>query len=390
MSKLGKRLESLRTEVQVHWSDERARRVERALGRRRKRRAVLQTAASIAALIAIVLSVRPLVPLRTASLPPRFVETALTPALAPIGELGLRDGSHVKLHDVTTQVIELPVSFAQGSRPVMSIELSRGAAHFQVVRDPARLFRVHSGRVIVEVLGTSFTVTKLGARSRVDVERGRVRVLWPGGQTELGAGENGIFPPDSEASAAPDEKTLCLPPPVAAPLPVMAPEPIVVRHHAPPPAPHVAEWMMLAREGQFDSAYQALMQRGLGAVRDPDELLLAADVARLSRHPATALAPLRRVLREHPKDPRSSLAAFTLGRTLLEDLGQPREAAEVFRIIADSDRHTTLVEDALAREVEAWSRAGDTVRARERALLYLRRFPDGVRQRQVRRHGGLD
>ena len=45
---------------------------------------------------------------------------------------------------------------------------------------------------------------------------------------------------------------------------------------------------------------------------------------------------------------------------------------------------------SLAREVEAWSRAGETEAARERALTYTRRYPQGHRAHAVRRFGMLE
>jgi hypothetical protein len=49
-----------------------------------------------------------------------------------------------------------------------------------------------------------------------------------------------------------------------------------------------------------------------------------------------------------------------------------------------------LTQDALAREVEAWSRAGENEKAHDRALDYLKRYPNGRRANAVRRLGGLD
>ena len=134
-------------------------------------------------------------------------------------------------------------------------------------------------------------------------------------------------------------------------------------------------WRTLAQAGDYDGAYEVLRREGAAAVRGtPDDLLLAADVMRLSRHPRPAVDTLRRIIREHGSDPRATLAAFTLGRLLLEELGEPREVAE----------------DALAREVEAWSNARMAGKARERALHYVQKHPDGRRIRSVRRYGGLE
>jgi transmembrane sensor len=116
----------------------------------------------------------------------------------------------------------------------------------------------------------------------------------------------------------------------------------------------------------------------------------AASVARLSHHPAEAVPPLRRIVVNHDDDRRAPLAAFTLGRVLLEELGQPTEAADAFAKTGELAPDGALAEDALAREVEAWSRAGDLARARARADEYVRRYPAGRRLRSVRRFGGLE
>lgn len=163
------------------------------------------------------------------------------------------------------------------------------------------------------------------------------------------------------------------------------------------PGPAAApSWQQLAHEGQFERAYE----RSFGSAARPSdpklspvELLLLADVARLSHHPADAVAPLERLLRTNLTDPRAPLAAFTLGRVLLDDLGRPREAADAFARAQNLDVQGTdgpMAQDALAREVEAWSRAGEPQRARERALEYVRRYPTGRRLRSVRHYGELD
>jgi transmembrane sensor len=152
-----------------------------------------------------------------------------------------------------------------------------------------------------------------------------------------------------------------------------------------------SSWRALARDGDYDRAYEALQREGAGARADQAaDLLLEADVARLSRHPAQAVAPLRKLLSSHPGDPRAPLAAFTLGRVLLDDLGRPREAADAFARARAASPGGAMAEDALAREVEAWSRAGEATMARARAEEYVRRHPKGRREKLVRRLGGLE
>jgi transmembrane sensor len=113
-------------------------------------------------------------------------------------------------------------------------------------------------------------------------------------------------------------------------------------------------------------------------------------VARLSGHAALAVPRLERVLRAHASDSRAPLAAFTLGRTLLDSLGRPREAADAFARARRLSPGGALAQDALARDVGSWSRAGETGVARQRALEYLDKYPGGRREKAVRYHGGLE
>jgi transmembrane sensor len=133
-----------------------------------------------------------------------------------------------------------------------------------------------------------------------------------------------------------------------------------------------------------------MSKEGPNAVRDePGDLLLAADVARLGGHPEKAVAPLSAVVSSHAGDSRAPLAAFTLGRTLLDQLGRPREAADAFAAARRLDSHGALAQDALAREVESWSHAGEATLAHERATDYVTRYPNGRRLAAVKRLGGL-
>lgn len=92
----------------------------------------------------------------------------------------------------------------------------------------------------------------------------------------------------------------------------------------------------------------------------------------------------------HASDPRAPLAAFALGRVLLDELGNPREAAEAFARAERLDPGGSLAEDALARQVEALSRAGESDAAHTAAQRYVERFPAGRRLASVRRFGGVE
>jgi transmembrane sensor len=163
--------------------------------------------------------------------------------------------------------------------------------------------------------------------------------------------------------------------------------PVPARPPASPTAAQTREgWRELARDGEYDRAYAVI-----AAVRDePEELLLAADVKRLSHHPAEAIEPLRAVVRDHASDPRAPLAAFTLGRVLLEELGRPAEAADAFADAVRLAPSGPMAEDALAREVEAQSRAGEPAAAKRLAQQYVAQFPTGRKLKSVRRFGALE
>jgi transmembrane sensor len=99
---------------------------------------------------------------------------------------------------------------------------------------------------------------------------------------------------------------------------------------------------------------------------------------------------LRKVVRDHRHSPVAPLAAFTLGRVLLERMGQPSEAADSFALARTLAPYGSLAQDALAREVEALSKAGSAQQAYQRARQYVQSYPQGQRLRAVKLYGGLD
>lgn len=202
------------------------------------------------------------------------------------------------------------------------------------------------------------------------VERGAVRVEWQGGEAQLAAGQSGIYPP--LASAATSAKA------------GSSAEPAL--DLAGDVADKAATWRGLAKRGAYSDAYRALAPVATKGVRDePSDLMLAADVARLSFHPADATRYLSRVATGFPGDKRAPLAAFTLGRVLLEDLGQPARAADAFRRAQQLAPRGPLASDALAREVEAARRSGQHERAKQVALRYVELYPDGPQAERLRK-----
>jgi transmembrane sensor len=239
--------------------------------------------------------------------------------------------------------------------------LRAGGARFVVPHDDEHPFVVVAGDVVIEDRGTTFVARYVeGDTLEVSVEEGRVNVQVRGKDVDVRAGDMRRFAPP-RPSSSPDK-----PSPAAGP-----------------------SWRPLAESGRYDEARSALKKAGPNAVRDETaDLLLAADAARLGGYPAEAVPYLERVVRAHASDPRSSLASFTLGRVLLDELGRPREATDAFARARAAGG--PLAEDALAREVEAASRAGDTTKSRDLAREYRSLYPNGRRAKAVSRFGGLD
>jgi transmembrane sensor len=282
-----------------------------------------------------------------------------------------------RLADGSSIVLDGPSAILKTLRETSDevvVELGAGGAHFEVARRPSRIFRVQAGPVTVQVIGTRFHVQREGARTRISVDRGRVLTSWWGGSRELGAGEQGTFPPEVPSAVAP---------PAAAP--------------APPPAlegsrvstPSVAS---TSRRVVASSASSSRAERTGAApppVATPETLFAQADRARVEGRPEAAVARLREIVDRFPRDPHAPMAAFTMGRLLLESLHQPGSAAAAFgqaRLLANGG---PLAEDALARQVEALHAAGDLPAARDRAELYRTLFPHGPRLRTVLRFGGV-
>jgi hypothetical protein len=114
-----------------------------------------------------------------------------------------------------------------------------------------------------------------------------------------------------------------------------------------------------------------------------DRALADADAARRHGDGIAAVRALETALTAaRPNDKRRGLAALILARFVLRS--EPARAAQVLRD-AFSAMPADLVEDALARRVEAEGRAGRREEAARLADDYARRFPAGQRASEVKR-----
>jgi hypothetical protein len=150
-----------------------------------------------------------------------------------------------------------------------------------------------------------------------------------------------------------------------------------------------ARWVALAGQKRFGEAYGLLRHVPIGDLSEPDDLMLAADVARQAGRPERAVAFLQRVVDEHPRELCAQLAGFSIGKVYLDSMDEPGLAARHFAAVRAMAPSGGLAQDALAREVEAWARAGAADRARTAATEYVRLYPTGRRLAAVRDLGGI-
>jgi len=307
--------ETLGQRVQPEWSVERAGRARRGIARKAARQRVTVVIGSVAITAAIAVLAA-----RWAHEPPVAAVRVETPpkvaAAAPV--------TPTKTTTATPTSTDAKLD-AENDRAYV---LHAGSARFAVAHDEQHPFTVRAGDVLVEDVGTVFTVGYVGAdRLEVAVTEGIVRVDHDGTHATLFAGER----IEVDAHVRPTTKP--------------SPKPVARDEVAP--------------------------------------LLRSADDARAGGHPEDAVAPLRRILSEHAGDSRAGLAAFTLGRVLLDELARPKEAAEAFAVARAHGG--PMAADALGREVVARARGGETARASELADEYLRLYPRGDRAREVER-----
>ena len=326
------------------------------VGRRRRRRAWRRLALVSGAAVCMVLVAAVHLRWLPISTEPPIV-AGKQPALAPAAPIDrtvrLLDGSSAMPLDNGSEIAVL-----EQTPTHVGLSLTRGSGRFEVAPRPERSFAVRAGDVTITVVGTAFSVERIADRVGISVEHGTVRVEWGLGSRLLTKGQSGWFPPLT-ATVVPELKEARRP---AIPVGKVG----KAKTEAAPPSPLSAK------------------------AESAEDLLLAADGMRMAGHPEQGAEFLRRILREHHGDPRAPLAAFTLGRVLLMELGRPREAAAAFAEVRRLSPAGAFAEDALAREVEAWNQARQTDQAQARAQEYLRLYPGGRRAATVRSLGGME
>jgi transmembrane sensor len=284
----------------------------------------------------------------------------------------LSDGSSIELEPGGS------IATTENDGQRASLVLVQGEATFDIVPSQ-RQWTIDAGLATIEVLGTRFRVQRTDQEVDVSVERGTVRLrsehldisqqlLRPGETARIAIG------PTNEETDGDGQQV------------VEAEEAEqATQEEMEPLASTSTPWEALARRGRFEEAYGRLGSRGLATqteqARSIEELLLLADVARLSGHPREAVAPLEQAIAQYSAHRRASVAAFTLGRLHADVLGSPTGAVSAFERCLALGPPAALHADALARLAEARNRAGDREGAQAAAQEYLERYPDGQRAR---------
>jgi len=346
--------------------------------RRRGRLPLVLAAAAVAAGGYAVLALRDVGPLRLAD------GHAVIAVEAPLAETGiaLSDGSSIRLLPGTR------LEPLESSGKTFSAMLVRGGAEFDVRPGGPRHWVIECGLASVEAVGTRFACQRTPGHLRVAVSRGAVLVRGervPDRARRLAAGES-LDVVDSIAPATPDPSGEQA---VADGAPVAAPEGKVGHADLAEPSNHnkaATSWRDWAKRGRHDEAFSALGADGLRREArrlGVTDLLALADVARLSGHPADAVAPLDRILTDFAADAQAPLAAFALGRLELDSLGRADLAVLALNQALKLGIPSSLREDVRARLVEAYARSGQSSAAHDAAAIYFREYPHGRHTRTI-------
>jgi len=402
VNNLAQKLGCLRDGIHPPWDEQRQARVLRGVARlqHRHRNLVAATTVTCASLLSFGVGYATLsrqhaeimratansASLRLAAPPIQHTPPSVE-AAPPSARRALTVGAPVRLADGSDATAN-PNSqlFLEVDRPEQVVlQLAAGSAHFEVVPNKHRNFSVYVDSLEVAVVGTSFDVERSDKRMRVAVKHGKVRVRGSSSPVYVQAGEALWFDlepdPLSESSA---ER--------AAHGSGRASTP-----NKREPARHSAggrtetsriEWRTLNQDGDVEGAYR-LLEQGAAVDDSVEALMEAADAARIAGHLDQTVRYLRKAVADHRPDPAAPLAAFTLGRLLLGQLGRPSEAAEAFATVRALAPEGDIAQDALAREVEAWSKAGRLDQAYVRAQLFIQSYPESRRRRVVEFYGGL-
>jgi transmembrane sensor len=268
---------------------------------------------------------------------------------APASSQELSDGSTIAL-DAGSRLEVLENT----AKTFVSV-LRRGRGTFAVRPGGPRRWTIEAGLATVEVVGTRFSVTRAPGSVEVSVEHGVVLV------------RSDLIQDRVQRLTAGQQLTI---------------------HEPLPEPPSAASAASLAGPSAAASAPSTAIHSS--APPSLSELLDQADARRRRGDVRGAETALRAALAAHGSDPQAALAAFTLGKLLLDMAGRPGDAAAAFARCLSLSPPSALAEDALYRLAEAQARAGDSDAAAVTARQYRARYPHGQHERELKRWVGAD
>lgn len=280
----------------------------------------------------------------------------------------LSDGSTIELDAGTT------LRASKNTARDIELHLEKGRARFNITPGGPRRWTIDAELATIEVLGTEFVVERTDHRVDIAVSRGQISV-----SSELLEESPRVLEAGLSIVVEIEENTPTTQPPAQTPAKLATKT----------KANKGPSWQQLARDGDFEKAYEILGKQGItremNSSESLDHLLLLAKVARLSGHAREAVAPLEGAIKGYPTDRRTALAAFTLGRLEADVLDRPQRAARAFQQSIKLGIPSALRENAFARLVEVHSQAGNDRAALKAAHDYLRHYPDSRRADKLRR-----
>jgi TolA-binding protein len=274
--------------------------------------------------------------------------------------MGLDDGSRLEIAAHTK------VRVTGNDPQSMALDLDHGRVDCDITPRPGRRFTVAAAGVTVRVKGTKFGVELAPARDRVDVDvdRGVVEVTWQDQHRDLAAGERwSIDLRHPEANVAASAATTA------------------TNETPEPSAPSEAD----AAPSESSKATSASARPSHETAPGARELLDLGNAARRAGDIAGAARAYEELLTLHPTDGRAGLAAFELGRLKMDRLGDVKGAIQALQKAVMMAPGAGFREDAMARLVEAYARAGAVDRCKSAQSAYLSSYPNGVHATAVSR-----
>lgn len=291
------------------------------------------------------------------------------------GALHFSDGSEVSLSpDCAASVSGLT---AHGGR----VRVEQGVAHVAIAKKPGAAWSLLAGPYTVQVTGTAFDIGWKADEARFDItmQSGSVVVIGPlaPGGASLTAGQHlhadrTLVIAQNDAAEVP-----AVAPPVAAP-DVAAPADSSLSDAVAPvrTAGRASAWREQVAHGHFDAVLADAEKRGLPrtfASASLEDLAALADAARYAQRPDISRRALLAQRHRFPGTPQAKDAAFFLG-SLSE--GQPGAIEWYDRYLQESPQGT-YASQALGRKLVYVYAQHQTEAARELAVLYNARYPNG-------------